>query len=154
MSSQLPMPRATATNPTAETGANVPVPDRCMSNGGWLAATSARCPVMAGRWTGRQPGHASGAGRGGGPPTRLRSGLEQDLDRAVLLLAEVRVRLRRLLERHVVGGEVVDAQRIALGEDRQDVGHPAPHVGDRKSVVEGKSVDLGGGRIINKNNAA
>src|SRR3712207_2450999 len=43
------MPRATATNTTAETGANVPVLDRCMSNGGWLVATSARCGVMAGR---------------------------------------------------------------------------------------------------------
>src|ERR687884_1207918 len=49
ISSQLPMPGATATNTTAETGANVPVPDRCMSNGGWLAATSARWALMAGR---------------------------------------------------------------------------------------------------------
>src|SRR5688500_4538672 len=64
-----------------------------------------------------------------GPARCAASGPEQHLDRAVLLLAEVRVGLRGLLERHVVGGEVVDTQRVALGEDRQDVGHPAPHVG-------------------------
>src|SRR4051812_43056706 len=46
-------------------------------------------------------GCAPSPGRGG-------SGLEQHLHGAVLLLAEVGVRLRRLLERHPVGREVID----------------------------------------------
>src|SRR4051812_29213094 len=49
-------------------------------------------------------------GRRVGLLTRSGSRLEQHLDRAVPLLAEVRVGLRCLLERHVVGGVVVDAQ--------------------------------------------
>src|SRR3954453_8816949 len=65
------------------------------------------------------------AGGPGGPA----SGLQQDLHRAVLLLPEVGVGLLGVLERHPVAGEVVDAERVALGEDRQDVGHPAPDVG-------------------------
>src|SRR3954447_15822629 len=46
-SSQLPMPLATAMKTTSDTGANVPVPDRCISNGGWQRATSARWAVIA-----------------------------------------------------------------------------------------------------------
>src|SRR5215210_5032243 len=48
-SSQLPMPRATVTNTTSETGWKVPVPDRCMENGGCERATALRCLTMAGR---------------------------------------------------------------------------------------------------------
>ena len=36
------MPAATTTNTTSETGRKVPVPDRCISNGGYPAAVSAR----------------------------------------------------------------------------------------------------------------
>ena len=43
------MPRATATNTTSDTGRKVPVPDRCMVNGGWQRATWARCAVIAAR---------------------------------------------------------------------------------------------------------
>ena len=51
--------------------------------------------------------------------------LEDDLDRAVLLLLEHLVGLRRLGQRHVVGGEAVDTERILVGEQRQDVVDPA-----------------------------
>src|SRR4051794_32485681 len=62
-------------------------------------------------------------------PARARgSRLEQHLDRAVPLLPEVHVGLRGLLQRHVVRGELVDAEEVLL-EQRQDVGHPPPDVG-------------------------
>ena len=48
------------------------------------------------------------------PDARRELGLEDDLDRAVLLLLEHLVRVRRLLQRHVVGGEVVDAERVVV----------------------------------------
>src|SRR3954452_7645456 len=47
-------------------------------------------------------------------PGRARSRLEQHLDRAVLLLAEVHVGLRGFGERYVVGGELVDAEEVLL----------------------------------------
>src|SRR4051812_44661718 len=53
------------------------------------------------------------------PLLTRRSGLDQHLDGAVLLLAEVHVRLGGLLERHPVRGEVVDAQRVALEQQRE-----------------------------------
>src|SRR3954468_14122441 len=58
-------------------------------------------------------------------PGRTSSRREQDLDRAVLLLPEVHVGLRGLLQRDVVGGELVDTEEVLL-EQRQDVGDPAP----------------------------
>src|SRR3954469_5902265 len=68
-SSQLPMPRATATNTTSDTGRNVPVPDRCMSNGGCARATSARGALIRVRAaTGTSVGGRGGARvEGGGP---------------------------------------------------------------------------------------
>ena len=36
-------------NTTSDTGEKVPVPDRCISNGGWQRATSARCALIAAR---------------------------------------------------------------------------------------------------------
>src|SRR6185312_5460196 len=61
-------------------------------------------------------------------PTR--SWLEQHLEGPVLLLLEPLVGLWRLSERHVVGGEAIDAERVVVaGEERQDVVHPALDVG-------------------------
>src|SRR3954449_8089097 len=62
-SSQLPTPRATATNTTSDTGRNVPVPDRCMSNGGGAPAPPARGAPIRGGSGAATPG---GGGRGGG----------------------------------------------------------------------------------------
>ena len=42
-------------------------------------------------------------------------GCSSDLDRAVLLLLEDLVGVRRLVERQLVGGEVVDAERVVVG---------------------------------------
>src|SRR4051812_50060600 len=42
------------------------------------------------------------------------SGLEQYLHRAVLLLPEVHVGLRRVLQRYVVRGEPLDAERVVV----------------------------------------
>src|ERR1700712_3420292 len=64
-----------------------------------------------------------------GPGREFGSGLQQDLDVTFLLLPEVLVGLRCVLERDVVGGELVHAQGVAVEQQRQDVGHPAPHVG-------------------------
>src|SRR3954471_1567126 len=71
-------------------------------------------------------GHAPGPGKT--RPGRAISRREQHLDRAVLLLAEVHVGLRGLLQRHVVGRELVHAEEV-LPQQRQDVGHPPPDVG-------------------------
>ncbi len=43
-----------------------------------------------------------------------RSRLEQDLDRAVLLLLEDLVAVWRLVERQHVGGEALDAERVIV----------------------------------------
>src|SRR4051812_2660026 len=59
----------------------------------------------------------------------LRSGLQEHLERPVLLLLEDLVRVRGVLERQVVRGEVVDAERVLVAaEQRQDVVDPAPDV--------------------------
>src|SRR3954465_11356829 len=74
-SSQLPMPRATATNTTSDTGRNVPVPDRCMSNGGGARAPSARGALIRGRAaTGRAGGGGVDGGGGGARPRGGRQG--------------------------------------------------------------------------------
>src|SRR5919107_538772 len=70
-SSQLPIPRATATKTTSETGRKVPVPDRCMSNGGGGGGAAPRRPGEeddggAGReGAGAQGVHVKGGGAGG-----------------------------------------------------------------------------------------
>jgi hypothetical protein len=61
--------------------------------------------------------------------SRRPSRLENDLDGAVLLLLEDLVAVRRLLERHRVGGEGVDAQRVVVGQQRHDVLDPLLDVG-------------------------
>src|SRR5208337_5184640 len=48
--------------------------------------------------------------------------------------------------RLVLGGNEKNAEGLDHGEDHR----PQRHAGDRKSVVKGKSVDLGGRRIIKK----
>src|SRR5436190_13345882 len=61
-------------------------------------------------------------------PARLR--LEEDLDRAVRLALEHRVGLRRLVQRQLVGREVLGSQRISvLGQERQDLVRPSSDVG-------------------------
>src|SRR3954447_22521001 len=74
----------------------------------------------------RAGSHAPGPGKS--RPGRLFSRLYQKPDRPAPLLSEGHVGLRCLGERHVVGGEFVDAEEVLL-EQRQDVGHPAPDVG-------------------------
>src|SRR3546814_10132541 len=56
-------------------------------------------------------------------------GAEDDLDGSVLLLLEGLVGGRALGERDAVGGEAVDAERVALGQQRHDVVDPALDVG-------------------------
>src|SRR3546814_16413555 len=56
-------------------------------------------------------------------------GAEDDLDGSVLLLLEGLVGSRALGERDAVGGEAVDAERVALGQQRHDVVDPALDVG-------------------------
>src|SRR3954447_17390781 len=55
-------------------------------------------------------------------------GLQDDLHRAVGLLLERLVGLRRVVERQPVRGEGVHAERIRVGEERRDLRHPALHV--------------------------
>src|SRR3954467_910253 len=58
------------------------------------------------------------------------SGLEEDLERAVLLLLARLVRRRRGPARQPVGGEGVDAERVVVAADqRQQLVHPALDVG-------------------------
>src|SRR5436190_5347812 len=61
--------------------------------------------------------------------SQRRSGLEDDLDRAVLLLLEHLVGLRRPLEREAVGCEIVHPERVLVRlEQRQDLVDPALYV--------------------------
>src|SRR3954447_13468266 len=53
------------------------------------------------------------------------SGLQHDLDGAVLLLLEGLVGVGGVVERQVVGGEALHAQRVIVGEQRHDLRHPA-----------------------------
>src|SRR3954468_6260778 len=65
------------------------------------------------------------------------SGLEEDLERAVLLLLERLVGVRRVLERQPVGGEGVDPERVVVAADqRQQLVHPALDVGLAHAQVD------------------
>src|SRR6185312_11177386 len=88
-------------------------------------------PYQRGRQTvrprGRQPAdalnalaHSSFTVCTAGPISRF----QHHLHRAVLLLLEDLVGMRSLVERQHVAGERVDAQRIAVDEQRHDVVHP------------------------------
>src|SRR3712207_9420359 len=55
-----------------------------------------------------------------------------------------------LVHREAGGGRIPHVQRGELGARRHAGGVRLQHLADRKSVVEGKSVDLGGRRIIKK----
>src|ERR687897_1075499 len=56
-------------------------------------------------------------------------GLQEHLDRAVLLLLEDVVAVWRLVQRKMVGVEVVDAERVPVAlEQGHDLGHPVLHV--------------------------
>lgn len=57
------------------------------------------------------------------------SGLEQRLDHSVFLVLEHLVRLGAFFQRHVVGGEGIDAEGVLVGEQRQEVIHPVLHIG-------------------------
>src|SRR3546814_4729216 len=63
-------------------------------------------------------------------------GAEDDLDGSVLLLLEGLVGSRALGERDAVGGEAVDAERVALGQQRHDVVDPALDVGLAHSQLD------------------
>src|SRR5689334_9164144 len=71
---------------------------------------------------------------------RSRSRLEYDLHRTVLLLLEDVIGVRSLIQGQNVGGEVVDAERIVVVEQRHDVVDPALDVGlphpQRQLLVE------------------
>jgi hypothetical protein len=49
------------------------------------------------------------------------SGIEDDLDHSLLLLLEMLVCLRGGGQRKVVRGEAVDAERVVVGQQRQDL---------------------------------
>src|SRR4029453_19252780 len=96
----------------------------------WAAGASVRTARSTGS---RRRDDAPGRSRPGASSCRcagsLRSGLQDDLDAAVLLLLEDVVAVRRLFERHPVRHQVVHAQRVVVaGGQREDVAHPALHV--------------------------
>src|SRR3546814_4940253 len=64
-------------------------------------------------------------------------GAEDDLDGSVLLLLEGLVGSRALGERDAVGGEAVDAERVALGQQRHDVVDPRSeeHTSELQSLM-------------------
>src|SRR5918998_6559881 len=70
---------------------------------------------------------ASATSSGGWWLSRL--GLQDTLDGAVLLLLEVLVSQRRVFEGHLVGLEVLDAQRVVVVQERHDVFDPLPDIG-------------------------
>src|SRR5215217_2347620 len=94
---------------------------------GPVGAASARGAATAARASAKGPGVS-------GPGTAMdrasRSRLEQDLDASVLLVAELLVCGRSIVDRHAVRRQEVDAERIALAlEQRQDLRDPPPDVG-------------------------
>src|SRR6187200_625373 len=64
-----------------------------------------------------------------GDGARTGSGVQHDLDRAVLLALEHLVAAGGVVERHVVGGEALRPERVAVEQQRHDVVDPAPDVG-------------------------
>ena len=72
---------------------------------------------------------ASGVTTDGDVRLQRESWYEHDLDGAVALRLEHRVRRRCLGQRDVMRRERVDAERVVVDEQGQDVVDPAPHVG-------------------------
>src|SRR4051794_19952920 len=57
-----------------------------------------------------------------------RSRLQDDLDGPVLLVLEDLIPVRRLLQWQAMRREEIDAERVVVGQQRQDLIRPAPHV--------------------------